>query len=70
MPMSPIVFAGTWLLFCLALLLAVGTLAQAFQERNSDPIERAFYATMGAASSTLAIAFGYRVYRNFRRHNR
>jgi hypothetical protein len=69
-PMSPIAVAGAWLVFCLALLLSVGAMAEAFRDPNSDRIERALYAMLGAASATLAVAFGYRVYRNFRGHNR
>jgi hypothetical protein len=69
-PMTPIVIAGMWLLFCLTLLLTVGAMAQSFRNPNSDLTERVLYAVLGAASATLAIAFGYRVYRNFRRYSK
>jgi hypothetical protein len=69
-PMSPIVVVGTSLLFCLTLTLGVGALAQAFRDPNSALSERVLYAILGAASATLAIAFGYRVYKNFRQHTR
>lgn len=66
-PMNPVVVAVVWLLFCLTFLLAVGALAQAARDSNSYLSERALYAILGCTSATLAIAFGYRVYRNFRR---
>ncbi len=65
-PMSPIAVATAWLVFCPALLLSVGALAQAFRGSNSDPMERVLYAVLGAASAMLAIALWYRIYLNFR----
>jgi len=69
-PMNPIVVVGAWLMFCLTLLLAVGAVAEAFRDPNSGLSERVLFAILGAASATLTIVFGSRVYRNFRRRAR